>query len=423
MELCTSRHLLLSVFILQLVIVSCRQIFDFLGYMWASVLANFLYTLFIIFGVFGVVQSKSKYTVAYVLSSFYWILWNLIVMCIYFDLFDSSKLRSFLSFYTNSITWWRINGPGCKYFVSNLTQVEKDPDEPITADFITGCVIDSEYVEGIQAIVHTILALCGFVLGIRVSHIFYTKTDDVASNKKQSNGLPLYSIEYSPRRPEELYDDDDEDDDSSRSHGDSDNRCTIMGGNRPMTPRRVKRRNVNSKSSHPLTYQPRQDQQPPPYFRKSSAYGSTRSSGRSSTRRQRATTHNPISKYLEQQQQYSFQQRILNDSSTSNDSYRPPLTSSQSQLLSAAELINSNKVGHVNPNFTSSTSLDRPPSARSSYSNYHGVRTLAYNNKQAAAQVPSNSIRRNSRPAYSTFFNDGPPAYEIQGVVNSETVI
>lgn len=90
---------------------------------------------------------------------------------------------------------------------------------------------------------------------------------------------------------------------------DSDNRCTIMGGNRPMTPRRVKRRNVNSKSSHPLTYQPRQDQQPPPYFRKSSAYGSTRSSGRSSTRRQRATTHNPISKYLEQQQQYSFQQR------------------------------------------------------------------------------------------------------------------
>lgn len=39
------------------------------------------------------------------------------------------------------------------------------------------------------------------------------------SNKKQSNGLPLYSIEYSPRRPKELYDDDDDDDDSSRSHG------------------------------------------------------------------------------------------------------------------------------------------------------------------------------------------------------------
>lgn len=84
-----------------------------------------------------------------------------------------------------------------------------------------------------------------------------------------------------------------------------------MGGSRPMTPRRVKRRNVNSKSSHPLTYQPRQEQQPPPYFRKSTAYSSARSSGRSSTRRQRATTHNPISKYLEQQQQqqYSFQQR------------------------------------------------------------------------------------------------------------------
>lgn len=80
------------------------------------------------------------------------------------------------------------------------------------------------------------------------------------------------------------------------------------------------------------------------------------------------------------------------------------------------------KIGHDNPNFTSSTSLDRPPSARSSYSNYHGVRTMAFN-KQATPQVPSNSIRRNWRPTYSTFFNDGPPAYEIQGVVNSETVI
>lgn len=116
---------------------------------------------------------------------------------------------------------------------------------------------------------------------------------------------------------------------------------------------------------------------------------------------------------------------VLNDSSTSNDSYRMSFTSSRSQLLNASDLMNNvaiSEVGHSNPNFVSNVSLDRPPSARSSYSNYHGVRTLAFN-KQATPQVPSNSIRRNTRSAYSTFLNDGPPAYEIQGAVNSETVI
>lgn len=225
-----------------------------------------------------------------------------------------------------------------------------------------------------------------------------------------------------------------------------------------MTPRRVKRRNVNSKSSVSLPqYQQRQDQQPPPYIRRPLSYGSTRSSGRSSTRRQRASNHNPVSKFLEQQhhhqqqqQQLSFHQQskctvylcnveldlnftqanirvrftVLNDSSTSNESGRLPFVSSRSQLLSASELMNNANadMGHINPNFVSNTSLDRPPSARSSYSNYHGVRTLAFN-KQATPQVPTNSYRRNSKSAYSTFLSDGPPAYEIQGAVNSETVI
>ena len=224
-----------------------------------------------------------------------------------------------------------------------------------------------------------------------------------------------------------------------------------------MTPRRVKRRNVNSKNSGtlPLYQQPRQEPQPPPYIRRPLSYNSTRSSGRSSTRRQRMSHGNPVSRFLEQQHQHQQQQQqlsyhqqskytiqnflsiclktrdtvfsfsVLNDSSTSNDSYRMPFTSSRSQLLSASDLMNNaatNEIGHINPNFVSNVSLDRPPSARSSYSNYHGVRTVAFN-KQATPQVPSNSIRRSSRSAYSTFLNDGPPAYEIQGAVNSETVI
>lgn len=53
-----------NIFVCLQTVVSIRQIFDFLGFMWASVLANFIFTLFVIFGIFGVVQAKSKYTIA-----------------------------------------------------------------------------------------------------------------------------------------------------------------------------------------------------------------------------------------------------------------------------------------------------------------------------------------------------------------------
>lgn len=45
-----------------------RQVFDFLGFMWAPILANFLNILFIIFGFFGTFQSVAVYI--YSVSSF-----------------------------------------------------------------------------------------------------------------------------------------------------------------------------------------------------------------------------------------------------------------------------------------------------------------------------------------------------------------
>lgn len=38
-----------------------RQIFDFLGYQWAPILANFLHIMAVILGIFGTVQYRSKY--------------------------------------------------------------------------------------------------------------------------------------------------------------------------------------------------------------------------------------------------------------------------------------------------------------------------------------------------------------------------
>lgn len=47
-----------------------RQVFDFLGFMWAPILANFLNILFIIFGFFGTFQYACKYVFSVSCSPF-----------------------------------------------------------------------------------------------------------------------------------------------------------------------------------------------------------------------------------------------------------------------------------------------------------------------------------------------------------------
>ena len=41
-----------------------RQVFDFLGFMWIPILADFLNIIFVIFGFFGAHQYRPKYVVS-----------------------------------------------------------------------------------------------------------------------------------------------------------------------------------------------------------------------------------------------------------------------------------------------------------------------------------------------------------------------
>lgn len=49
--------------LLQIAIVE-RQVFDFLGYMWAPIIGNFLQIIFIIVGFFGALQYRPKIVIA-----------------------------------------------------------------------------------------------------------------------------------------------------------------------------------------------------------------------------------------------------------------------------------------------------------------------------------------------------------------------
>ena len=65
MPSCSGRNILYALLALQLISTLERQIFDFLGYMWMPILANFLHTLVVILGIFGVYQYTSRHMVTY----------------------------------------------------------------------------------------------------------------------------------------------------------------------------------------------------------------------------------------------------------------------------------------------------------------------------------------------------------------------
>ncbi|XP_049861623.1 uncharacterized protein LOC126355362 isoform X2 [Schistocerca gregaria] len=378
MGICTRRYFLLTICILQLVSTVERQVFDFLGYMWAPILANFFHIIFVIFGFFGAFQYRSKYLITYTVWNIVWIGWNVFIICFYLDVGILDKVL-------------------------------------------------------------------GTVGGIFVCHILYEDDDSSQVNssygKKANNGNrnSLYSIEFSS--PDNNADDSVEYDETCQN-GNSHLSAPQLSP-RPMTPRRVKRRSVISRGSTGRNSQ--QDK------RGSVRHGNTvRSSVRSSGRRPKLQHQNPVTRLIEQQQSMQ-QQQALGDSSTSNDSHRLNMfdpASSQADLLNSSQWRKT--AGHTNPLYQQSSmqslneeedSFNRPPSARSSYSNYHGTRPIScyvgssgmnsyYVPGQATAQVPvinthrrsNRSIPKSSRPS-TEFLSCGPPAYQLQGAIDSETVI
>lgn len=178
-----------------------------------------------------------------------------------------------------------------------------------------------------------------------------------------------------------------------------------------MTPRKVKRRSVMTRGS-------------------STRYSTTskrHSGSRSSTRSSRRSLQNPINYLMEQQKNLSTFDR--------SQHFEPPVPTSLN--------ISNNNLGaysHANLTYQQSSTqslnkmddldelyTNRPASARSSYSNFHGTRDFNYStvnpyqHSHATPQVPQKKPKlRNG----SMFLNNGPPAYSQRVYANdSETTM
>uniref|UniRef100_A0A8D1HRU5 Sodium/potassium-transporting ATPase subunit beta-1-interacting protein n=1 Tax=Sus scrofa TaxID=9823 RepID=A0A8D1HRU5_PIG len=148
---CSGRCTLIFVCTFQLVTALERQVFDFLGYQWAPILATFTHIVVVVLGLFGTIQYRPRYVVVYAVWAVAWITWNAFIICFYLE--DSELLTFNLSRHRS---WWREHGPGC---------VRKEPaaglGPPGGQALVPGisCALEHSYVEALHSALQILVAV------------------------------------------------------------------------------------------------------------------------------------------------------------------------------------------------------------------------------------------------------------------------
>ncbi|XP_064652109.1 sodium/potassium-transporting ATPase subunit beta-1-interacting protein 1-like isoform X2 [Lineus longissimus] len=178
------RCFLLAICSLQMVAVLERLVFDFIGYMWASIIGNFLQLIFVIVGLFGTFQYRPRVVLSYAIWNLFWIGLNTVVILLYLQkvvpigALAQLDAVSVLSINVRQESWWIQSGWSC--------------------DTQSGCFLEYYYIEIIQAGIQCLLALIAFVTACCVIYIF-TEEDD--SSQPVSDELEYIKMRYkSPAR-------------------------------------------------------------------------------------------------------------------------------------------------------------------------------------------------------------------------------
>ncbi|XP_034351235.1 sodium/potassium-transporting ATPase subunit beta-1-interacting protein 4 isoform X4 [Arvicanthis niloticus] len=138
---CSGRCTLLALCALQLVTALERQVFDFLGYQWAPILANFTHIIVVILGLFGTIQYRPRYIVV-----------------------DSKLLTFNLS---GHHSWWEEHGPGCLHEEAATAGLGVLHGQSLVVG--TSCAMVHSYVEalhsGLQILLAEVVWPCERLLG------------------------------------------------------------------------------------------------------------------------------------------------------------------------------------------------------------------------------------------------------------------
>ncbi|XP_075872170.1 sodium/potassium-transporting ATPase subunit beta-1-interacting protein 1 [Nelusetta ayraudi] len=173
---CDARCTLLVVCLLQLVAGLQRQVFDFLGYQWAPILANFLHIMVVIMAIFGSVQFRLRFLQFYSVWMVLWVGWNSFIICFYLEVGNLSQDRDFLMTFNTSLhrSWWMEHGPGC--LVTPVLDSHMAPDDHHVIT-VSGCLLDYQYIEVLSSALQILLALFGLVYSCYVTKVFQDDED------------------------------------------------------------------------------------------------------------------------------------------------------------------------------------------------------------------------------------------------------
>lgn len=176
MGCCTGRCTLIFICTLQMLAALERQIFDFLGYQWAPILANFLHIIVVILGLFGTIQYRPRYIVVYTVWTAFWVAWNVFVICFYLEVGGLSKETDLMTFNISiHRSWWREHGPGCVRRVVPAPASRNLGDHSFIS--VTGCIIEFQYLEVIHSAFQILMSLIGFVYACYVISVFTDEED------------------------------------------------------------------------------------------------------------------------------------------------------------------------------------------------------------------------------------------------------
>ncbi|PKU31462.1 sodium potassium-transporting atpase subunit beta-1-interacting protein 4 isoform x3 [Limosa lapponica baueri] len=155
-----------------------RQVFDFLGYQWAPILANFLHIIIVILGLFGTIQYRPRYIVVYAIWTAIWVTWNIFIICFYLEVGGLSKVpeghlgldeqvldrllegareesargaaeeqdSELLTFnISRHQSWWSENGPGCVRKEASMSGIKGLDSHSYIS--VIGCALEYRYIE------------------------------------------------------------------------------------------------------------------------------------------------------------------------------------------------------------------------------------------------------------------------------------
>ncbi|RWS28636.1 sodium/potassium-transporting ATPase subunit beta-1-interacting protein 1-like protein [Leptotrombidium deliense] len=165
---------LLFICFLQLAFTLTRQVFDFFGHIWASILFNFFAILVTICGCFGGCEKRNAFLYIYCIWQIITFFWNVFIICFYLEigsLFNRDKDLHILNFGTGSRNWFESNGPLCQP-IFNVSNVNKRFFSLFKPTHVEGCLLYYFIIETIQAAIQIILAIIAFFVSYML--IYYS---------------------------------------------------------------------------------------------------------------------------------------------------------------------------------------------------------------------------------------------------------